>query len=114
MIVQMMSTLLLTRTHVEGLLDPPALVPELRAGFISYSRSNAARALRVRAPIPNQAGTATVLFPGTLPGLGVHTVKVHAKVPGQHPAIRGVAPGESDRQGWPLGGRHRRRRPERR
>lgn len=85
-----MSTLLLTRTQVQHLLDPSALVTQLRAGFITYSSSSAQRALRVRAPIPDQRGTATVLFPGTLPGLGVYTVKVHAKFPDQDPAISGV------------------------
>jgi len=85
-----MSTLLLTRTQVQRLIDPSALVTQLRAGFIKYSSSSAERALRVRAPIPNQRGTATVLFPGTLPGLGVYTVKVHAKFPNHDPAIRGV------------------------
>jgi ornithine cyclodeaminase len=85
-----MSTLLLTRTQVERLLDPSALVAQLRAGFVTYSSSSAARALRVRAPIPDHRGTATVLFPGTLPGLDVYTVKVHAKFPDHIPAIRGV------------------------
>lgn len=85
-----MPTLLLSRTRVERLLDPSALVTELRAGFIAYSGSTAGRARRVQAPIPNQRGTATVLFPGTLPGLDVYTVKVHAKYRDQDPAIRGV------------------------
>jgi ornithine cyclodeaminase len=85
-----MSTLLLTRTQVQRLLDPSALVTQLRAGFIKYSSSSTERALRVRAAIPDQRGTATVLFPGTLPGLGVYTVKVHAKFPDHDPAIRGV------------------------
>lgn len=85
-----MRTLLLSRTRVERLLDPWALVTELRAGFIAYSTSDAARARRVWAPIASHRGTATVLFPGTLPGLDVYTVKVHAKYPEQDPAIRGV------------------------
>jgi ornithine cyclodeaminase/alanine dehydrogenase-like protein (mu-crystallin family) len=54
---------------------------------------------RVRAPSAhsafeqlsqNERGSATVLFPGTLPGLPVYTVKVHAKFPDHDPAIRGV------------------------
>src|SRR5262245_3384623 len=85
-----MSTLLLSRTQVERLLNPSALIAQLRAGFIAYSSSNAGRALRVRAPIPDHRGTATVLFPGMLPGLGAYTVKVHAKFPDHDPAIRGV------------------------
>jgi ornithine cyclodeaminase len=75
---------------VERLLDPSTLATQLRAGFITYSNSNADRALRVRAPIPNHRGTATVLFPGMLPDLGAYTVKVHAKFPDHDPAIRGV------------------------
>ena len=85
-----MTTLLLSRTQVERLLDPSALATQLRAGFIRYSNSSAGRALRVRAPIPDHRGTATVLFPGTLPDLGAYTVKVHAKFPDHDPAIRGV------------------------
>jgi ornithine cyclodeaminase/alanine dehydrogenase-like protein (mu-crystallin family) len=85
-----MTTMLLSRTQVEGLLDPETLATQLRSGFITYSNSGAERALRVRAPIPNQPGTATVLFPGMLPSLGAYTVKVHAKFPDHDPAIRGV------------------------
>jgi hypothetical protein len=76
-----MPTLLLSRTQVERLLDPKTLATQLRAAFIAYSRSSAGRALRVRAPIPDHRGTATVLFPGMLPGLGANTVKVDAKFP---------------------------------
>jgi ornithine cyclodeaminase len=43
----------------------------------------------VRATVA-EAGTATVLFPGTIAGLPAYTVKVHAKFAGQTPAIRGV------------------------
>jgi ornithine cyclodeaminase/alanine dehydrogenase-like protein (mu-crystallin family) len=85
-----MPTLLLSRKHVERLLDSSALATQLRAGFIAYSNSTAERALRIRAPIPEQPGTATVLFPGTLPGLSVYSVKVHAKFIDQDPAVRGV------------------------
>jgi ornithine cyclodeaminase len=35
-------------------------------------------------------GTALVLVPGSLPGIPAYTVKVHAKFPGQTPAIQGV------------------------
>ena len=85
-----MTTLLLSRSQVERLLEPSTLATELCAGFITYSSSRAERALRVRASIPEHPGTATVLFPGMLPGLAAYTVKVHAKFPGHDPAIRGV------------------------
>src|SRR5262249_43936441 len=63
---------------------------DLRAGFVAYSNSKTERALRVRAAIPDHNGSATVLFPGTLPGWNTYTVKVHAKFPNENPAIRGV------------------------
>ncbi len=47
------------------------------------------RAKRVRSDLPGP-GTATVLFPGSMPGSPIYTVKVHAKFPAQRPAIRGV------------------------
>jgi len=82
-------TLLLTRSDVESLLSPAALVPALRAAFAAYSARPDSRARRVRAALPGP-GSATVLFPGTSPGVPAYTVKVHAKFPAQQPAIRGV------------------------
>lgn len=85
-----MRTLLLNRSEVESLLDPLALAPSLRSAFVAYSASRPGeRARRVRAS-PGGPGTSTVLFPGTAPGVPAYTVKVHAKFPGQEPAIRGV------------------------
>jgi ornithine cyclodeaminase/alanine dehydrogenase-like protein (mu-crystallin family) len=84
-----MRTLLLTRSEVEALLDPAALVPDLRAAFQVYSADPALRAERVRASLPGP-GTATVLFPGVAPGIPAYSVKVHAKFPDERPAIRGV------------------------
>ena len=82
-------TLLLTRSEVEALLDPAALAPALRDAFRAYSAAAAARAERVRAALPG-SGTATVLFPGVVAGIPAYSVKVHAKFPAEHPAIRGV------------------------
>jgi ornithine cyclodeaminase/alanine dehydrogenase-like protein (mu-crystallin family) len=84
-----MRTLLLTRSQVQALLDPASLVEPLRAGFVTYSATLTDRARRVRSTLPGP-GTVTVLFPGTAPGVPAYTVKVHAKFPGQEPAIRGV------------------------
>jgi ornithine cyclodeaminase/alanine dehydrogenase-like protein (mu-crystallin family) len=83
-----MPTLLLTRGEVDALLDPAALLPDMRAAFRAYS-AGGARAERVRAALPGP-GSATVLFPGTAPGVPAYTVKVHAKFPAERPAIRGV------------------------
>jgi ornithine cyclodeaminase len=84
-----MPTLLLTHSDVAALLDPAALVPALRAAFVAYSTEHFLRAQRVRAPLPGP-GSATVLFPGVVPGTPAYTVKVHAKFPAEEPAIRGV------------------------
>ena len=85
----MSQTLLLSLSEVQALLDTRALVEELRKGFIWYSTAQGERAHRVRASLPGP-GSATVLFPGTVDGLSVYTVKVHAKFPAQQPAIRGI------------------------
>jgi alanine dehydrogenase len=84
-----MSTLLLIRSEIESLLDPMTLLAGRRQAFIDYSTSPAAKAHRVRSQLPG-LGTATVLFPGTTTGVPAYSVKVHAKFPGQSPAIRGV------------------------
>lgn len=84
-----MSTLLLTRSEAEVLLEPAAVLTELRAAFRSYSLERGVRAQRVRSALPGP-GTATVLFPGTATDVPAYTVKVHAKFPEQQPAIRGV------------------------
>ena len=44
---------------------------------------------RPRVPL-HAEGSALVLFPGGLPGFPAYTVKVHARFPGQSPAIQGV------------------------
>ncbi len=84
-----MPTLLLTRSDVERLLDPAALAPALRDAFRAYSAPGSTRAERARAALPGP-GTATVLFPGVVPGVPAYSVKVHAKFPGEEPASRGV------------------------
>ena len=84
-----MSTLLLTRSEVAALLDPAALAPALRDAFRGYSIPGGTRAERVRATLPGP-GTATVLFPGVVADIPAYSVKVHAKFPGEDPAIRGV------------------------
>ena len=94
--------LLLTRSDVEGLLEPTTLttlLPKLREGFEAYSLERTVPAQRARSPLPggdaeDVTNSATVLFPGLLPHLPAYTVKIHAKFPGQSssqdPAIRGL------------------------
>ncbi len=84
-----MSTLLLTRSETEALLEPAALLPGLPAAFRGYSLDRGVRAQRVRSALSGP-GTATVLFPGAAADIPAYTVKVHAKFPDQQPAIRGV------------------------
>jgi ornithine cyclodeaminase len=84
-----MTTLLLTRSEVERLIDPAALVTALRDAFRAYSTTPGLRAQRVRASLGDR-DSATVLFPGRVAGIPAYTVKVHAKFPDQRPAIRGV------------------------
>ncbi len=84
-----METLLLTRSEVERLIDPAALLTDLRAAFRAYSTTPGVRAQRVRASLGDRR-SATMLFPGTVAGVPAYTVKVHAKFPDQRPAIRGV------------------------
>lgn len=82
-------TLLLTRSDVETLLEPMALLPGLWRAFVAYSTHAGEKARRVRSSLPGP-GTVTVLFPGVTAGVPAYTVKVHAKFPDQTPAIRGV------------------------
>ena len=88
-------TRLLTRSDVEGLLEPATLLPKLREGFKAYSLERTLPAQRARSPLPGGNAEsftkgATVLFPGLLPHIPAYTAKVHAKFPGQDPAIRGL------------------------
>src|SRR6266700_1699585 len=85
-------TILLTRSDVEPFLQMPALLPQLRQAFRSYSLERSIPAQRVRSALPGgeHASSATLLFPGLLPAIPAYTVKVHAKFPDQQPAIQGV------------------------
>ena len=92
-------TRLLTRADVMRLLEPllaeDALLPKLREGFRIYSLERTLPAQRASSPLPGGDAEsftkgATVLFPGLLPHIPAYTAKVHAKFPGQDPAIRGL------------------------
>lgn len=89
-----MNTLLLTRSEVATLLEPAALLAALRGAFAAYSTQRTVNAMRVPVPLPAgeaPAGASGMLLaPGLVPGIPAYSVKVHAKFPGQAPAIRGV------------------------
>jgi ornithine cyclodeaminase len=84
-----MTTLILNRSQIEQLLDPIALLEPLRSAFQGYSLERTLAAQRIPAPLPGQ-GSAMILVPGLAARIPAYTVKVHAKFPGQTPAIRGV------------------------
>jgi len=84
-----MSTLLLRRSDVARYLDGLLMLSDLREAFRTDALGRSVVPQRARAPV-HAAGSAMVLFPGALPGVPAYTVKVHAKFPGQTPAIQGV------------------------
>jgi ornithine cyclodeaminase/alanine dehydrogenase-like protein (mu-crystallin family) len=84
-----MSTLLLTRSEIETLLDVPALLLALKEGFQHYTNRTVS-AQRGRSPLPKEGTSATLLYPGLMPNIPAYSVKVHAKFPAQNPAIRGL------------------------
>ena len=86
-----MSTLILTRADVVRLLLPLPLplLEVIRAGFSAASGA-AIAPQRARSRLPQNGTSATVLFPGLLPDIPAYSVKLHAKFPGENPAIRGL------------------------
>lgn len=89
-----MSTLILTKTEIEAILQPAALLKNLRTAFAAYSGSSASRSVRLPLPLPSPpsptGASAMIIAPGWLPDIPAYTVKVHAKFPGLSPAIQGV------------------------
>lgn len=85
-----MPTLLLNRSEVGRRLDPASLFETMREAFASYSLDRSVPPRRERSTLPGGKGTALVLFPGVVAGIPAYAIKVHAKFPGQEPAIRGV------------------------
>jgi ornithine cyclodeaminase/alanine dehydrogenase-like protein (mu-crystallin family) len=92
--IDAMETLLLTRSEVVELLDPPTLLDALREAFAVYSTERSVDAMRVPVALPAgnvPAGASGMLLaPGLVPGIPAYSVKVHAKFPGSDPAIRGL------------------------
>jgi ornithine cyclodeaminase len=89
-----MDTLLLTRSEIEQILTPPALLAALREAFAAYSTMRTIDSMRIPIPLPKEStpigASGMVLAPGLVPGIPAYSVKVHAKFPGEDPAIRGI------------------------
>jgi len=89
----MPSTLLLTQTDIETLLDDDELLQQLKGGFAALAKAGPEYRGRrfpvsIKAADTNAAGM--VLAPGQIPGIPAYTVKVNAKFPSQPPAIKGL------------------------
>jgi ornithine cyclodeaminase len=89
-----METLLLTRSEIERLLSPTAVLAALREAFAAYSSHRSVDSMRIPVPLPvddvPEGASGMLLAPGLVPGIPAYSVKVHAKFPGGDPAIRGV------------------------
>lgn len=89
-----MDTLILTSSEVADLLEPRILLGALRDAFVAHSTTRTVEAMRIPVPLPAgeaAAGASGMLVaPGLVPNIPAYSVKVHAKFPGQSPAIRGV------------------------
>jgi len=83
--------ILLGHADLERLLEPRALLEELRAALIAYDGVPAPRGQRPWSPIPSAAKhSVAVVFPGLVPGIPAYTVKINAKLPDARPSVRGL------------------------
>ena len=101
-----MDTLLITRSELVELLDPPVLSGALREAFAAYSTKRSVDAMRIPVPLPAgqvpPGASGMLLAPGVVPGIPAYSVKVHAKFPGGDPAIRGLLVLQAFATGAPL------------
>ena len=87
----MPDTMLLSDADVERLLEPAALLDELRRAMIAYSSDGGPRAQRSHSDIPGGAPHSVMLvFPGVVPGIPAYTVKINSKRPDATPSVRGL------------------------
>jgi ornithine cyclodeaminase/alanine dehydrogenase-like protein (mu-crystallin family) len=100
-----MKTLVLTRSELRELLDPPELLNALSKAFAAYSTERSIAAMRIPVPLPvgqvPSGASGMLLAPGLVPGIPAYSVKVHAKFPGGDPAIRGFWCFTTSRPGRP-------------
>lgn len=101
-----MSTLILTRSEVEAVLQPAVLLENMRSAFAAYSAGAGTRSARLPLPLPSPPSpanaSAMIIAPGWVTDIPAYTAKVHAKFPGLDPAIQGVVILHDVRTGAPL------------
>jgi len=84
-------TILLSAHDLDQLLEPRALLDDLRAAMIAYAEPGALPGLRAHSAIPATAPHSVMMvFPGLVPGIPAYTVKVNAKRPTATPSVRGL------------------------
>lgn len=86
-----MSTLLLSASEIEGLLDHRELLEQLRHAMCAYATSPQVPGRRAHSAIPaSSPHSVMVVFPGLVPGIPAYTVKINAKLPESLPSVRGL------------------------
>jgi len=84
-------TILLSANDLDRLLEPRALLDDLRAAMIAYAQPGALPGLRAHSAIPAASPQSVMMvFPGLVPGIPAYTVKINAKRPTATPSVRGL------------------------
>lgn len=84
-------TILLGAADLDRLLEPRALLDDLRTAMIAYAEPGALPGLRAHSAIPaSTAHSVMMVFPGLVPGIPAYTVKINAKRPDATPSVRGL------------------------
>src|SRR5690349_1719831 len=84
-------TVLLSAHDLDRLLEPRALLDDLRNAMIAYAAPDATPGLRAHSAIPASAPRSVMMvFPGLVSGIPAYTVKINAKRPTATPSVRGL------------------------
>lgn len=88
----MKSTLILSKTEVEEMMDEKKLLYYIKKGFLANLIQNSTNNSieKYQSTLNSEMNSVVVLFPGILDGIPAYTIKIHAKNPNQSPSIKGV------------------------
>jgi ornithine cyclodeaminase/alanine dehydrogenase-like protein (mu-crystallin family) len=87
----MTQAILLSAADLDRLLEPRALMEQLRSAMIAYDAVPGPRAQRPWSHIPSKTEhSVAIVFPGLVPGIPAYTVKLNAKMPDTRPSVRGL------------------------